>query len=370
MTSLELYKRIISGKEKYSYPFQTVLEGDYYDSVRKISSEFETALKNLDTKSVDDLNASLDSVKETLPQSLNLANDFLQIKKVVERVIAFLFEGEPAAAYSELEKFLLNNDAHYTLLLPQLPLIKEMVYYRIRTGLETEEKEPMKQKDLFHVPFHKRHKIASMRYSIPGYPILYVAGSLKMAYQATVKNNDDFTYIKIKGKNDLNFVDLSFPIEGNPKNSDLYSLFIFFPLVVACSMSVAHKKDVYKPEYAFPQLLTQIVKKNTCFDGISYVPPEIDDCYAVNELRSHDFAIIVRGGVERSGYDSDLASKYLMTKPLTFMENDCSYQYRKNNIPPWIRDIGTPQDIKHWKCRFAYLDERDKNEPFLEIDLN
>lgn len=369
MNSYELYNKIISEMEPYSYPFRAESNGDYYDKVCKLFSEFETTLKKLDPESVKALESSLDSVKEKLSVPLNLMNDFEKIKKMTKNVIAFLFEGEPAEAYAKLETFFVEHNLHYTYLLPQLHLDKEMVYYRIREGLKTEENASMKQKDLFHVPFEKRHKIASMRYSVPGYPIFYVAGSLKMAYQATVKNEHDFTYVKIKGKEDLKFVDLAFPIEKNPQLSDLYSLFVFYPLISACTMRVAYKKDVYKAEYALPQLLTQYVKKHTDFDGITYVPPEIDDCYSVNELRSHDFAIIVRGGVERSGYDSKLAAKYLMTKPLVFMENDPNYQYKKNNVPVRIRDVGTPQDVKHWKCRFAYLEKRDKEEPFTEIDL-
>lgn len=370
MNNEELYRMIIGGEEPFSYPFKPLPGGDYYDSVLHLCNEFEVALKQLNSESVVEMEKSLEEVDDKMSAPLNLYEDYKKVKGCVEKVIVRLFEGEPAEAFCELEKFLLDYNAHYSNLLPLLPLDEHKVYYRIREGIETDENLPMKQKDLFHIPFEKRHKVASMRYSVPGYPILYVSGSLKMAYQATVKNNNDFTYVKIKGKQTLNFVDMAFPIEDDIQMFEYYCLFIFYPLIVACSMPVLCKKDVYKPEYALPQLLTQYVKKHSAFDGITYVPPQIDDCYKVTELRSHDFAIIVRGGVERSGYDANLASKLQMTRPLVFKECDSLYQHKKNNVPIHLRDMGIPQEIKHWKCRFAYIEDRDKSESFLDIDLS
>ena len=50
-------------------------------------------------------------------------------------------------------------------------------YYRIRAG-----KEDYDRKDMFHIPMDKRHLIKSYRYSIPGYPCLYLASGQELCW--------------------------------------------------------------------------------------------------------------------------------------------------------------------------------------------
>lgn len=50
-------------------------------------------------------------------------------------------------------------------------------YYRIRAG-----KDEYSRKDLFHIPMDMRHLIKSYRYSIPGYPCLYLASGKELCW--------------------------------------------------------------------------------------------------------------------------------------------------------------------------------------------
>ena len=209
MTGLELYEKIISGKEIYSYPFHiTKEEDDYYDCVRRICKAFKEDLDQLNSESISNLNASYSMENTELECPLDLLNDFDKVRNAIEKSIAYLLEGEPSEAFDLLKKLLTDNNWHYAELLPQLFVDKKMIYYRIRNGSVNEKGLAMKQKELFHIPFELRHKVPSERYSIPGYPIFYVAGSLEMAYREVIKDGGDFTYVKIKGKNDLKFVEI------------------------------------------------------------------------------------------------------------------------------------------------------------------
>ena len=51
-------------------------------------------------------------------------------------------------------------------------------YYRIRIGAE----DFKERKDLFHIPMGKRSLINSYRYSIPGYPCLYLSTGVEMCW--------------------------------------------------------------------------------------------------------------------------------------------------------------------------------------------
>lgn len=370
MTGLELYEKIISGKEIYSYPFHITKEGDdYYDCVRRICKAFKEDLDKLDERSVSELNKCLDGFGRKIEKPLDLVNDYNDIEKIVDKTIAYLLEGEPSEAFVLLEKFLTSDNLHYTYLLPQTHLSENMIYYRIRKGVDANGMA-MKQKDLFHIPFQLRHKAASMRYSIPGYPVFYVAGSLELAYRETIKDNSDFTYVKVKGKQELKFVDIGIPLTTSPEQFEFYCLFAFFPLIAACAIPVKYPDDVYKPEYAFPQLLTQYVKKHSNFDGICYIPSKMDGRHGVKDLQSRDFAIIVRGGTRKTGYDEELASKYKMTNPLVFKENDAAYYRRKTQIPYNLRDYGDPRLIEGYQSKFTFLRDRDCNEAFYDIELS
>lgn len=372
MTSLELYEKIVSGKEIYSYPFHvTKEEDDYYDCVRRICKAFKEDLDQLNSESISNLNASYSVENKELECPLDLLNDFDKVRNTIEKSIAYLLEGEPSEAFELLKKLLTDSNWHYAELLPQLLVDKEMTCYRIRNGSVNEKGLAMKQKELFHIPFELRHIVPSERYSIPGYPILYVAGSLEMAYREVIKDGGDFTYVKIKGKNDLKFVDVGFPLSDKPYPYELFSLFVFFPLIVACAMPVRYENGVkYKPEYALPQLFTQCVKKYSDFDGICYIPSGLDGHHDVMDLRSRDFAIIVRGGVKKSGYDEKMASKYKMTNPLVFKENDAAYYRRKTQIPYNLRDYGDPRLIEGYQSKFTFLRDRDCNEAFYDIELS
>ena len=94
----------------------------------------------------------------------------------------------------------------------------------------------------------------------------------------------------------------------------------------------------------------------------------MDGRHDVKDLQSRDFAIIVRGGVKKSGYDEKLASKYQMTRPLIF-KNDERYERECfSRIPYNIRDYGDPNMIKRYM--FNNLKSRDAQELFMDIDLS
>jgi len=80
-------------------------------------------------------------------------------------------DGHPYEAYSiiktELEKLkpLLEQ-----LWIPKVSDIETNRIYRMRLGCN----EDLTRGDIFHVPYDKRHKVATQRYSIPGLPCLYL----------------------------------------------------------------------------------------------------------------------------------------------------------------------------------------------------
>ena len=93
----------------------------------------------------------------------------------IEAAIETYFRGYPHAAYNELEHAvtLLGSDL-LNLINPVTLGDQTKFLYRARIGTL----ESFRKDEIFHVPFHLRHLVATQRYSIPGLPCLYLGGSL------------------------------------------------------------------------------------------------------------------------------------------------------------------------------------------------
>ena len=156
--------------------------------------------------------------------------------------------------------------------------------WRIRQGSENYER-----KELFHIPMDKRQNIKSYRYSISGYPCLYLASDLELCwYECGMPKEFSYSFfsIDLKENESLHFIDFStIPAElissvklwylNHPNNSDdidryIMKYLVLFPLRVACSLMVENRNVSFVEEYIFPQLLLLWIRENENFDGIIY----------------------------------------------------------------------------------------------------
>lgn len=308
MNYIDLIDNMKNGEKLYSFPFKKNDGIDFYERVRNIFLEYIADIKTLDANSLIFLNNCFGS--RPLNKKLDVVNDSLFIARKTLSILKYLLCGFPASAYIELEHLLNRHSFHYSKLLPQLIVKADdgRQFFRIRNGLF------QKHADLFHIPFELKHIVQTERFSIPGYPVLYLAGSMNGAIHAVVKKRKwhSFSYVKLKSKKDMCFIDLGFP-SINPLPFEFFSHIIFYPLFIASSIEVEHKKGCYKIEYGLPQLLTQYVKNFSIFDGISYLPPQIEKPYGIDDFEAKDFAVIVRGASLPKGFDYSLVDSMEMS---------------------------------------------------------
>lgn len=162
-------------------------------------------------------------------------------------------------------------------------------YYRIRS-VETRKTEIESNKnELFHIPYSKRAYCSNERFSLAGFPSLYLSTSLQIAwqecrypksyyfseYEYKLSNNElkeSFNVLALYSPNEI----LQYGISERHNNFDIWlNIFIRYliqyPLILACSF-VNHRGDApFKQEYIIPQLLLQWVKRNyETIKGISY----------------------------------------------------------------------------------------------------
>ena len=307
----ELYTEITTRGNQFCYPFiYTDADGDYLAYVTKLTKGFVDRVKQLDEASVQILNHAFDKLPadKKPKKSFDFMRDVDALSELVIEVLNYCYRCYPDDAFQKLKNFFEADDCYYLNMLPQLQ-VKQWTLYRIRKGSFDKTKDG----EMFHIPFEKRHLVDSQRYSIPGYPILYLAGSFFTAWCEMDKPDlNGLNFAGFKFKNEELFVDLGYPFHST-SIWEWYSLFVMYPLLIACMVRVKNPSAPFKPEYIMPQLMTKLVREHGGrFRGIAYMSNKLPENYRLNSISSRNLAVCTNNCICIKGHDTDLASKIQM----------------------------------------------------------
>lgn len=170
-------------------------------------------------------------------------NDIIQksykIKRIINRSISFFLKGDVFKAVNEINKVFSFID---------FKLIEEnTVFYRGRAASTNYLYNKM---EMFHIPLNKRHLVKNQRFSLSGFPCLYLGEKSYTCWEELER--PDFglcNFVSLINTQTIKLLDLSFPIEvKNERN------ILVLPVIIACSLK-AQKSDDFKPEYIIPQLI-------------------------------------------------------------------------------------------------------------------
>jgi hypothetical protein len=269
-------------REFFSDPaIQLPLRGDTDDFQGFIEGMLDTYLAKLAT-----LKEPADIVTEVNAQRPQITAFCTAGKDAVRAMLS----GHPAHAYSLFV-------AGLSQLLPYLDrqALKDLkaqdlwMMYRVRQ----DSAASLTREALFHIPFELRHRVRTQRYSIPGLPCLYLAGSLyacwaEMGRPPFHELHAAAFWVQPGAKISLlNFSDRPArlllyitpegEIKGPPDARRLITThLIIWPLIALSSIIVKHRDAAYKPEYIIPQLLLQWITKEDRFDGICYFSTHVE----------------------------------------------------------------------------------------------
>ena len=141
------------------------------------------------------------------------------------------------------------------------------LWYRSR--MVEGKKRVLKAEEMFHVPFELVRKIGNNRFSISGYPCLYLSNTIWACWEELKEPAmEDFCTSLVKPTKDIELLDLRFPNVQYHQSveSVLYSL----PLIIACSVEVEYPDDPYKPEYVIPQIVMLALVNHEKYQGCSF----------------------------------------------------------------------------------------------------
>jgi hypothetical protein len=291
--------------------------------------------------------------------------------------VDYSLRGYPEKAYKSFES-VMDILGKAPLLIDKEDINKENLYRVV----DVESAAVPKRQRIFHVPFTMRSKMSTQRYSIPGFPSLYLGTSLELCLMEIGKNPQrDYVCVSRYELQTDKRVDSSGRAESNQSpvfdndkfiifdisikpeeaikklcNSEDFVRYIkWYPLISACSYIRAVRGDriVYSPEYIVPQLFLQWVRSE---DEDAVVGIKYFSCAPVYESSLGNNYVFPTMGVPNQvrntikNYCAKLSHRFKLTAPRFLMEyesiDDCKDAVIKDKELEYIEDYSTNEDEK------------------------
>lgn len=305
----ELYNEMLK-----MVPVKSNEKKDFRQLVRDNLKDYRTYLDKLDPK---DYPSHWEETKIRIGQLCDginraIVNEAKGIRHSAYTAIKNQLDGYKSKK-NEIKKLAYDNNV--------LSIPAGSLFYRMRI-VKLEEQHRLKRTDLFHIPLDKRGLVETQRYSVPGYPCLYLAHNVYGCWEEM--GRPDFGTVmvsKFVSQTDFKVLDLTIPSKTSWE-TDMSKCALLFPLVIASMVQVKNSKETYKPEYLIPQLLTEWVishnRDNKSKDeilGIKYTSAQKNDDFSFPDTSYDNYAIPVLRPLGSKKYCCRLESIFQLTAP-------------------------------------------------------
>lgn len=270
---------------------------EFFLPIRWDGKDFSNTLNNLFESYINKFYS--ENYSKTLSNNhINVDIEKLQqvCSLVLKSVIHYL-DGFPADAFETIDELMS--------LLIRTPLkIYNKSFNELLHNSSTQIEDPLKlyrvvgvkdnvcydRSRVFHTPYTLRSKVSTSRYSIAGYPSLYLGTSLELCgEEINLNKNKEFALTsKFKIQRSINATDTQIDVielaikpqdflnhetinnaarhrivsqDVLNKVSTKEAYLLWYPVIAACSFIRVDKKDPFAAEYIIPQLLMQWIRK-------------------------------------------------------------------------------------------------------------
>lgn len=309
MNTTELYKSLISMVPVEAY------DVDFRKHLSNKLKKYQEIVKRLDRNDQPD---NWDTHIKRIEQLCD------GIKRAVENDFKGVRHSSYSSIKNQLDGYETRNKKISKLAIGDnlLNIDKDSIFYRMRY-VSIEERNKMGINDIFHIPLDKKGLVATQRYSVPGYPCLYLAERIYGCWEEM--RRPDFGTIMVsafKTKKSYKLLDLRIPTYTSWKNGIIRCLEVF-PLIISSMIQVKNGSDIYKPEYIIPQLITEwiishnrdVKKDEEKIIGIAYTSSHKNDDFNFPDNSFDNYAIPVMSPLSKSKYCKKLVSYFSVTKP-------------------------------------------------------
>lgn len=362
--------------------FKRIIDDTHlYLPMRWDGADFSVTLNSLFNYYISRLE-KLGTKESKHPQYIYQYADIKDIKRVcglIQKTVDYYLNGFPSKAYLSFTKVM------RILMVQPLKIYQKSVmeqfegigqHYDNRDNdlklfrvVLVHDNKPYQRDRVFHTPYNLRSKVSTSRYSIAGYPSLYLGTSLDLCCEEIHMNpyngfalaslfklerTLEFTNTNIQvielGVKPQDFIDNQESENysyGRVISKDLLesnhvrsAYLLWYPLIAASSYIRTNKNDPFAAEYIIPQLLMQWVRSeiHTSLDdeydqliGIRYF-----SCASVKASDMGFNYVFPTSGRQKNAelpYCAVLAKAFRLTEPVYIHEHDklcgCEYELKK-----------------------------------------
>lgn len=262
-------------------------------------------------------------------------SEMKEVCSILLNVIDAYLKGNAGEAYDKIDDFF------------NAPIIRSNLRFLIRTlksnhladgtqnlyRVRCSDLDLKRRGEMFHIPFDKRERVGTQRYSIAGLPCLYLGTSLYVCWQEMGKPELNRLYLsRIKPVEEVGVLNLAYSLEtlrestdelfSRPTNEDNIeeqtAFIVLFPLLMACTYNRKFSHANFHEEYIVPNLLLQwISKEKSIVSGISYFSTK------TKQLRHHNLGVNYvfppnRSEVQTVGFCPELSRNFHLSKPVSW----------------------------------------------------
>lgn len=275
----------------------------------------------------------------------------------IKKCVNYYLQGKISSAYHSFNlrwNTLWNGDY-----IPNLHSIeKGDIWYKIRKV--DKDKQPFhERKDFFHVPYDMRGMIGNNRYSISGFPCLYLGKSIYTCWEEMRRPKlAEMSSIAFKVEKPMKLLDMRLLQKIDPGEREMYNIRLL-PYILASSIKVHEEGATFKPEYIIPQLILHSVIKSNAYDGVIFTSTRRDMQCNKSNIGIYDNLAIPVISNKAKGYCQELASHFYASMPAYY-----EYEYLKGLIHC---DSPINGGQKYKDTVFYSLEEIVKNKHFDKI---
>lgn len=246
-------------------------------------------------------------------------------------------------------------------------------FYRMR---RMENRRDVSHRDMFHLPLSMRNHVTNGRFSLSGYPSLYLGTSIYACWEELGRPPMSESMVsRFECQQPLRLLDIRVPTFDEFLNRKSYIRSI--PVIIACSVVVDEPDGTFKPEYIIPHLLMEfIVSYNDHGEdpehihGVIYTSVFKNDDFGFSWDKYENVALPVINQSESKEYCKELCRLFKLTKP-TCDEieqaksggyNTTVYNQENEGITEYK---GVIAGYEH--STFGYLEKRLKDEKYFPL---
>ena len=225
--------------------------------------------------------------------------------------------------------------------------IEESLFFRGRKN----NNKILNRYEMFHIPYDKRYLVGNQRFSLSGFPLLYLSSSIngvkleldiadtsfydysfssfhfnKKSKIYSLDNPFRIYFEKVKKNEEKGVIIVNYPVAMNILKEKLLKLIL--SSICLFEKRVSHKRqeksgmNIFYQEYIIPQALTQVLKIEE-YDGIFYPSTriEIEKDSELLDINGFNIAYFPEYKADRH-YDDTLFTNLDISVPLNFSESE------------------------------------------------